>query len=210
MQAAARAHANIALIKYWGKRDGPGNLPATGSISVTLDALFTDTSVAFLPHLSKDEICLESGGDTRRVSRFVDLVRRRAGMTMAARVHSRNSFPTSAGLASSASAFAALALAACHAAGLSLSVAELSALARQGSGSAARSLFGGYVEMRRGGTANGQDAHAVSLCAPAHWPLAMVIAITSTDTKTTGSSKGMARTAATSPYYPAWLDGAAA
>lgn len=210
MQAAARAHANIALVKYWGKRDAALNLPATGSISVTLEALYTDTQVVFDQSLVADEVALESGGDTNRVAAFLDLVRQRAGIATFARVHSRNNFPTGAGLASSASGFAALASAACAAAGLNPSAAQLSALARRGSGSAARSVFGGYVEMNRGAAADGEDAHALPLLGAQDWPLMVVIAITEHAAKATGSSAGMAASAATSPFYAGWLQSAEA
>lgn len=204
--SAARAHANIALVKYWGKRDGPGNRPAAGSISVTLDALASETRVRFDADLPADDIRLAGGGDAARVSAFLDLVREHAAIDAHAEVISRNNFPTGAGLASSASGFAALALAATRAAGLRLDDAALSALARRGSGSAARSVFGGFAEM----LADGDDPHAVPLLAPGDWPLAVVIAIVDAGAKSTGSTEGMRHTAATSPYYRAWLDTVAA
>lgn len=203
---AARAHANIALIKYWGKRPGPGNRPAAGSISITLDALSSETRVRFDANLDADDVRLPTGSDTARVSAFLDLVRERAGIDSHAEVVSRNDFPTGAGLASSASGFAALALAATRAAGLDLDDAALSALARHGSGSAARSIFGGFAEMR----AEGDDPHAVPLLTPEAWPLSMVIAIVDETAKTVGSTEGMRHTEATSPYYAAWLDTVAA
>lgn len=202
---AARAHANIALVKYWGKCDGSGNRPAAGSISITLDALTSETRVRFDPDLVADDIRLAGGGDTR-IAAFLDLVRERAGIATRAEVISRNDFPTGAGLASSASGFAALALAATRAAGLDLDDAALSALARRGSGSAARSIFGGFAEMRAGGG----DPHAAPLLPPEDWPLAVVIAIVDAGAKAVGSTEGMRRTAATSPYYRAWLDTVAA
>src|SRR5207249_3176672 len=142
----ARANSNIALVKYWGKRDAALNLPAVGSLSLTLDGLSTRTSVVFDGRANADELVLDGAAAderaTGRVSRFLDLVRARAGLDARARVDSANDFPTAAGLASSASAFAALALAATRAAGLHLPERELSILARRGSGSAARSIFG--------------------------------------------------------------------
>lgn len=204
--ATARAHANIALIKYWGKRDSQLNLPATGSISVTLDALATDTQVSFDPNLSTDAIDLASGGDHTRVSAFLDLVRERARTTARAHVVSHNNFPTGAGLASSASGFAALALAATDAAGLELSAAELSALARQGSGSAARSIHGGWVDMQRGESTDGVDAYAMPLADEDVLPLSVIVAVTTTEAKQTGSTTGMTRTAETSPYFEAWTE----
>lgn len=210
--ATAWAGTNIALVKYWGKRPGPFNVPAAGSLSLTLAGLGTTTSVAF-------DQALESSGDTfmlngepldekarARASRFLDLVRKRAGLTCGARVDSRNTVPTAAGLASSASGFAALALASCDAAGLRLSPKELSILARQGSGSAARSVFGGFVLMSAGERADGEDAFASPLVDHTQWDVAMVVAITSKGPKTIGSTEAMQHTASTSPYYEAWLN----
>jgi diphosphomevalonate decarboxylase len=212
MQAAARAHANIALVKYWGKRDEGLNLPAVGSLSITLDALFTETRVEFVQDLTDDELSIDGQRDPAelaRVSRFLDRVRELAGVRHRARVSSTNNFPTGAGLASSASGFAALTLAAAKALELRLSPAELSALARLGSGSAPRSLFGGFVEMRAGSRVDGTDAVALPLAATEDWPLEVLVVLTSVGRKTVGSTEGMRRSAASSPYYPAWLGGAA-
>ena len=153
MKVTARACANIALVKYWGKRDSALNLPATGSLSLTLDALTTETTVEFDPALAADTLELDGVAvDVRRIAGFLDRVRLRAGLATFARVVSRNNFPTASGLASSASGFAALALAASRAAKLQLDDQSLSALARHGSGSAARSIFGGFVRMHAGAT----------------------------------------------------------
>lgn len=205
----ARAHSNIALIKYWGKRQTALNLPAVGSISVALDDLYTDTEVVFDTALSADEVQLaahSTAKSDRRISGFLDLVRKQAGIETRASVRSRNNFPTGAGLASSASGFAALALAATRAAGLELPARELSILARQGSGSAARSIFGGYVEMHRGDADDGSDACAQPLLDATDWPLSIVIAITDTEAKKTDSTQGMQSSAASSAFYPAWVD----
>ena len=214
----AVAGTNIALVKYWGKRGGPLNLPAAGSLSLTLRELDTRTTVRFggAPEplrsgASRDRVIL-NGRDAdektrRRVGSFLDLVRARAGLDEAAEVVTENSVPTAAGLASSASGFAALALAASRAAGLALSPEELSALARQGSGSAARSIFGGFVEMRPGTREDGRDAHAVPVLDGDAWPLRMVVAVTGEGEKAIGSTEAMQHTAATSPYYRAWIDG---
>src|SRR4051794_10093192 len=148
MIVVAEANTNIALVKYWGKRDAKLNLPAVGSLSLTLEGLTTRTEVRFDPKLPADALSLHGentrGEPLRRISKFLDLVRIRTGASTRAQVVSANNFPTAAGLASSASAFAALALAATRASGLELSGAELSVLARLGSGSAARSIFGGF------------------------------------------------------------------
>ena len=193
--ATARACANIALVKYWGKRPGPFNLPAAGSLSLTLDALVTTTQVAFDPDLAGDELVLDGAsarpGELARTSEFLDLVRGAAGIATHARVISRNEFPTASGLASSASGFAALALAATRAAGLELPAPELSALARIGSGSAARSIFGGFVEMARGERADGRDAVAAPLGLREDeppWDLRLVVAITAAGEKAEGST----------------------
>jgi len=211
-QATARAHSNIALVKYWGKRDARLNLPAVGSLSLSLEALHTDTTVAFDQHLRQDEVVLagSSDADRRRVSAFLDLIRQRAQTDLRARVSSSNNFPTGAGLASSASGFAALACAATAALGLDCTPRELSVLARQGSGSAARSIFGGLVLMHRGERDDGNDAYAEPLAAPQDWPLAMAIAVVDEQAKATGSTQGMHLTADTSPYYPAWVASASA
>ncbi|HID38314.1 MAG TPA: diphosphomevalonate decarboxylase [Calditrichaeota bacterium] len=212
MKAKARAHANIALIKYWGKRDRRLNLPAVGSISLTLDALYTITSVQFDKNLSEDELILNgqmaARRETERITIFLNIVRHVSGIKHYARVSSKNNFPTAAGLASSASAFAALALAAATAADLSLSKKELSILARRGSGSAARSVFGGLVEMKRGSAKNGRDAFALQLAPPEYWDLRLLIAVTSESQKPIGSTKGMQLSKQTSPYYRGWVDGA--
>jgi diphosphomevalonate decarboxylase len=210
MNTTAIAHANIALIKYWGKRDRSLNLPAVGSISITLKELYTKTRIEFCEDLSSDTLYIDNKEITDRkrdrVSRFLDLFRNLAGKETCARVTSSNNFPLGAGLASSASAFAALALAAQRALNLSLSDSQLSALARRGSGSAARSLFGGIVEMKKGNLSNGSDAFAFPLYPEDYWPLEVLICITSHQPKDTGSSDGMNLTAHTSPFYPAWVE----
>ena len=209
MKAAARARANIALIKYWGKADdGPLNIPAVGSLSITLQALWSDTQVRFDESLPADALVL--GGRSHperldRVSRCLDLLRACAGVDRAAEVTSVNNFPTGAGLASSASGFAALTTAAARALGLELSPRELSIVARQGSGSAARSIFGGFTEMRAGAAPDGSDSYAEPLMTAEAWPLEVVIAVTERGEKAVGSRAGMARSASTSPYYPAWV-----
>ena len=208
MKSQVRARANIALIKYWGKADSDLNIPAVGSISMTLDRLWSDTAVEFDETLPADVLILD--GESRpeqlvRVSRSLDLFRERAGVATSARVVSDNNFPTGAGLASSASGFAALAAAAAQALQLELSPRELSVLARQGSGSAARSIFGGYVQMYAGSAPDGSDSFAEPLLAGDAWPLEVVIAITGREEKQVGSTAGMERSASTSPYYPAWV-----
>jgi diphosphomevalonate decarboxylase len=207
MRAVARANTNIALVKYWGKRDAALNLPAVGSLSLTLEGLSTRTTVAFDRALPHDTLILNGAEAdakaTARVSKFLDMVRHGANLVERARVESVNDFPTAAGLASSASAFAALAVAATNAAGLQLSERELSILARRGSGSAARSIFGGFVEMHRGTRTDGEDAFAEPIVTD--WDVRLVIAATTQGPKATLSTDGMRHTAETSPYYDAWV-----
>ena len=205
MRATAIAHPNVALIKYWGKRASVGNLPATGSLSVTLGGLRTETTVEFDPALSADEVLLNGAPNAEAASRVttcLDLLRADAGLHRHARVTSHNDFPTGAGLASSASGFAALALAGAAALGLSASPARLQEVARIGSGSAPRSLFGGFVLLSNDGGGTRCDP----VLGPAEWPVSVVVAITSEAAKATGSRPGMAQSQRSSPYYPAWVD----
>ena len=209
--ARAQAQPNIALVKYWGKRDGALNLPATGSLSVTLKSLWTRTTVAFDPVFARDELWRDGpihGAERERVTAFLDLLRARTGSALHARVTTHNNFPTGAGLASSASGFAALALAGSAALGLALDARELSVLARRGSGSAARSILGGFVRMDKGSREDGEDAFARQLLDAGQWPLCVVVAVTSTAAKAIGSGPGMDISRRTSPFHAAWLTGA--
>lgn len=203
----AHACANIALVKYWGKRDAGLNLPAAGSLSLTLAALVTETTVQFDEGLARDELVLDGApADGGRVSPFLELVRGIAGIATHARVTSANKFPTASGLASSASGFAALAVAATRAAGLGLDPRALSILARQGSGSAARSIFGGFVRMHAGEKVDGSDAYAEPIETQLADRVRMVIAIVGGGVaKTHGSRDAMEHSAETSPLYAGWL-----
>lgn len=209
MRATALAHSNIALVKYWGKRDVDLNLPAAGSVSLTLAGMSTRTTVEFDTGFSADTFELDgevaSPEATFRVSQFLDLCwyddeRPRA------RVVSSNDFPTAAGLASSASGFAALAVAATSAAERQLNEAEVSVLARRGSGSAARSVVSGFAWMSRGERADGMDCHAYSFADPDYWDLRCVVALCARGKKAVGSTDGMTHTMQTSPYYDAWVE----
>lgn len=203
-----RARSNIALVKYWGKADPLLNTPAVGSISITLDGLWTDTAIRFDPALEADRLILdgvERADQLERVSRCLDLVREKAGVRHKAHVNSENNFPTGAGLASSASGFAALVGAAALALGQDWPARELSILARRGSGSAARSVFGGFVEMHRGTAADGSDSFAEPLAPAESWPLSVLVAITAAGEKAVGSGPGMTRSSGTSPYYASWV-----
>jgi len=213
-RAAARALANVALVKYFGKRDPLLNLPAAGSLSVALEPLETITEISFDDNLERDEVLF--GGApadpafAKRTGAFLDIVRELAGVAAPARVATRNGFPTSAGLASSASGFAALALAATQALGVELSEPELSALARRGSGSAARSIPGGIAVWDAGVNADGADSFARRIAAPEDLDLRIVVGVSDPGPKALGSTLAMERTRATSPYYASWIEAARA
>lgn len=205
----AKAHSNMALIKYWGKRHEVLKLPANSNLSMTLDGFKTDTSVRFTNEQSSDAFYLnDQVADNkafRRVSLFLDIARKQAGITDRAVVTSNNNFPTAAGLASSASGFAALAGAVSQALQLPTDGISLSRLARLGSGSATRSIHGGYVKWHKGTAADGADSYATKIAEQTDWPLSMVIASVATEKKAVPSTEGMKRCVDTSPYYQGWL-----
>jgi len=202
--STAQANPNIAFIKYWGNRDNILRLPANGSISMNLDGLSTRTTVSFQPSLPFDELIINGheviGKSLDRVSYILDIIRGMANIHDRAEVMTENNFPSGAGIASSASAFAALALAGSKAAGLDLSEPELSRLARRGSGSASRSIPSGFVEWQAGTTDD--DSFSFSIAEPDHWKLADCVAIVSASHKKTGSTEGHA-IAPTSPLQDA-------
>jgi diphosphomevalonate decarboxylase len=202
------AAPNIALVKYWGMRDPELGLPFNPSLSVTLDRLRSRTTVRFDGELARDEVELNGAPATedqrRAVVVFLDRVRAAVGLPLRASVRSDNNFPTASGLASSASGFAALAGAASAAAGLHLSPRALSQLARFGSGSACRSIFGGYVEWRAGRRTDGSDCYARPLYPPDHWPelVDVVALVDDAPVKKVRSAVAMQATVRTSPEYP--------
>jgi diphosphomevalonate decarboxylase len=203
--ATAIAHPNIALVKYWGKRDVPRNLPAVPSVSLTLSGFRTRTEVTWGAPRDMVELDGHAADDktTQRVLRFLDRI---DGQRPPCHVRTDNNFPAGAGLASSASAFAALTLAAARAAGHTSSLEELSVLARQGSGSASRSLWGGFVAWRMGGDPEGSDSHGEPLHGPEHMDVCMVVAVVSDAKKAVGSTEGMERSRHTSSLYDTWVD----
>lgn len=210
MKATAVANANIALTKYWGKRDKKLMLPQNGSVSMTCDGMSTRTTVEFSPSLERDVFIINGkevseGEPYEETTEFLELLRERAGIKEKAKVMTENNFPTAAGLASSASGFAALALAGSKAAGLDLDRRELSVLARRGSGSASRSIEGGFVEWMRGEKEDGSDSYGVQIAPPEHWDFRMIAVITSKGEKKVKSRAGMAQTVQSCPYYRDWL-----
>jgi len=206
------APANIAFVKYWGARDLERALPHHPSISMTLEVCRSVTTVEPREDLARDEVRL-AGADGRleapgeafadRVRRHLEAIRARTGRKERFHVVTRNTFPAAAGLASSASGFAALAAAVDRALGLGADAGELSVLARlSGSGSAARSVLGGYVEWP---AEPGDDAPAARISPAAHWDLRCVIALLETGQKEISSLEGHRR-AATSPHFARRLE----
>jgi diphosphomevalonate decarboxylase len=203
--ATAVAHPNIALCKYWGKRDRALNLPATPSLSLTLSPFTTRTSVNW--GADADEAWMNGqlldGREARRIFMCLDLLdpwRPRCVVT------TENNFPTAAGLASSSSGFAALVRAADAASGRQRPIEELAVAARRGSGSATRSLFGGWVEWGMGTKADGSDSHGVPVAPADHWDVRMLVAVLAPGPKETSSTDGMVHTQRTSPYFPVWTE----
>lgn len=210
--ATAVAHPNIALIKYWGKRDERLIIPYVDSLSMTLDIFPTTTTVRLSPEAQADIVTLDgtpaAGEPRQRVIAFLDLVREMAGRTESAAVDTRNSVPTAAGLASSASGFAALAVAGAAAYGLELDPTALSRLARRGSASAARSIFGAFAICHAGrgvGAAADLSSYAEPVPVPEFDP-ALVIAMVNAGPKAVSSRAAMRRTVETSPLYRSWAN----
>lgn len=206
-QAHYQAHTNIALIKYWGKRHSDLILPVTPSLSLTLEAFYTQTQVEFKPDDRQDSFILngqvQDPKATAKVSQFVDHFRRQAQVPYRVQVTSQNYVPTAAGLASSASAYAALACACNAALDLNLSRRDLSIIARQGSGSATRSLYGGFVEWVAGQGDQSETSYGQPF-ADADWDLAMVVIIVNQAAKKFSSRWAMDHTMKTSPFYSQW------
>ena len=194
------AASNIALVKYWGKRDTAANDPATASLSIGLEDLRTSTTIGFSDSGDDQVISPMDAASTARLIRFLDRVREIWNIDRNFCIETSNNFPTGSGLASSASGFAALALGINRLLGLELSGMELSRLARRGSGSAARSVFGGFVEV-----IPSDDAWANRILPADEWPLSVIVAITSEASKQTGSTEAMQISADTSPFYKQWL-----
>ncbi|MEZ4655975.1 MAG: diphosphomevalonate decarboxylase [Caldilineaceae bacterium] len=205
--------SNIAFIKYWGVREAALNLPTNNSISMTLADAYTATTVEWdaAGRLDADQIELDGvqldANAAKRLVTHLDRLRELANVDLRARVASRNNFPAASGIASSASGFAALSVAGARALGLDLSANKLSALARRGSGSASRSIFGGFVEWDQGCDHESSVAHP--MYGPDHWALFDVVAVISSRAKHTSSLSGHSL-AASSPLQEgrlAHLDG---
>jgi len=211
MKATAKANVNIALIKYWGKRNEELILPTNNSLSLTLDGLYTTTTVHFKEDLKEDIFYLDGervlGMAYERVTQFLDIIRKEANKEhLFAEITSKNDVPTAAGFASSASGFSALAAAASKAIGLQLSDEELSRITRRGSGSACRSIYGGFAEWEMGEKEDGSDCYAVPIAPKEHWDLRIAAVILSDEEKSVSSRDGMRRTVETSPFFDGWVE----
>lgn len=213
MKVSAIANANIALIKYWGKRDKILMLSNNNSISMTIKGFSAHTTVEFDKKYEEDVLILNEkefrrgSEEYEYVGLFLNVVRQRAITDLKAKIKSNNNFPTAAGLASSAAGFSALAVAVNEALSLGLDKKGLTMLARRGSGSATRSIYGGFVEWKRGEKEDGSDSYAEQIAEPEYWPeFRMVICVTSKKEKKSKSRAGMAQTVKTSPFYKAWLE----
>jgi diphosphomevalonate decarboxylase len=207
MKSTARAYANIALIKYWGNLNEELRLPLNNTISFNLDKMHTTTTVDFSPVYKEDAVFINeqevNGPKKDRVIQHIDRFRNLAAKDYKVKMVSRNSFPTGAGIASSASAFAALSLACSSALSLNLNEKELSSIARLGSGSAARSIPGGFVEWLASDKHEGSYAHQIA--SPDHMDICDIIAIVSEKEKKTGSTDGH-KLAPTSLYHNARIE----
>jgi len=194
MKVTARAHSNIAFIKYWGRKDELLRLPTNGSISMNLSNLFTTTTVEFLKELNEDYILVNGEMDSvinQRIVKHLDRIRAKAKTSLRAKVISQNSFPIGTGLSSSASGFAALTLAATKSLGLDLSEKELSILARQGSGSASRSIPDGFVEWMDGKTS--ETSFSQTIFSENYWDIVDIVVVVSKEKKELPSSEGQKR-----------------
>lgn len=200
MKASAIAPSNIAFTKYWGKKDEKLRLPENGSISMCLSNLLTTTTVEFASKYEKDQITINGEAEDEEESRVInhlDRIRDLAKINLKAKVISNNNFPTATGLSSSSSGFAALTLATAKAVGLDLNEKELSILARQGSGSACRSIPSGFVEWADGSSS--QTSFAKTIFPPNYWDIADVVAIVNEGKKDVATTSGMAQ-AKSSPF----------
>lgn len=192
MKTTAVAPSNIAFIKYWGRKNEDLRLPSNASISMNLDNLLTTTTVEFADDYNADILKINNQDVTNegfeKVTKHLDRVRKLANINLHAKVVSNNSFPAGTGLSSSASGFAALTLAATAAAGLKLSQKELSILARQGSGSACRSIPNGFVEWLDGDTS--ETSYAESLYPENYWNLTDIVAVLTREVKEVATTEG--------------------
>lgn len=206
MKYTVKANSNIALIKYWGKKNDQLKTPLNNSISMTLDSLHTTTSAEYS---EADEVYFAghqaNAKEKSKVIDLIDIIRRDHNINKSVKIQTENNFPTASGLASSASGFAALAFAMNKLFELNLDDREISKYARLGSGSASRSIYGGFAEWLKGEKEDGSDSYAIQLQDKDYWDISMLVVIVDDNKKDKGSTEGMDLTVKTCPFYPAWL-----
>lgn len=210
MKCTAVANSNIALIKYWGKANDKLFLPTNSSLSITLDGLNSHTTVEFSPDYKEDIVNIDGknmeGEKREKVVKQLNLIRNIANSNLKAKVVSKNNFPSAAGMASSASGFAALTVAACASLGINLDKKQLSILSRQGSGSSCRSIYGGYVEWVKSNKS--EDSYAMQIADKDYFDIRDVIAIVEQEEKKISSRAGMTETIKTCPLYSSRVNAA--
>jgi len=203
MKCTAIANSNIALIKYWGKADDKLFLPTNSSLSITLGGLNSHTTVDFSANYKEDIVNIDAknmeGEKKEKVVRHLNLIRNIANSNLKAKVVSKNNFPSAAGMASSASGFAALTVAACASLGMKLDKKQISIISRQGSGSSCRSIYGGYVEWIKGNKS--ENSFALQLADENYFDIRDIIAIVEQKEKKVSSRAGMTETIKTCPLY---------
>lgn len=194
MKKTIKASSDIALVKYWGKKDEVLRLPENGSISIILDGLDTITTVEFSDQYAADEVSIQgeridsSSREAKRVFKQLERVRSLAGVDTRAKVVSENTFPRGTGLSSSGSGMAALTYAAVAALDLDISEKEMSILARQASGTACRCACGGFVEWLDGDTSETSYSHTIF--PKDHWDIRDVVAVVDEGKKKISSTEG--------------------
>lgn len=205
--AKASAHANIAVAKYWGKRDENLNLPWFDSVSFGVGCLETHTEALWIESSESDELWIDGvrSPDLGHIKKIVSRVRAEKNWDKSCIVRSENTFPSSSGLASSASGCAAAARAVSLAAGLEYSDRELSRLARLGSGSAARSIPSGWVRWYAGTSSDGSDSYASQIADADYWPLKIFVALVSQSPKPVSSRLAM-KISQESPFWTAYKE----
>ena len=195
------AAANVALIKYWGKKDLEKNIPAVPSLSIGIEDLRTDTKISKSRGDTDTLVGKFKKSEERRILNYLSMAKKLLGVSGGLEIETENNFPASSGLASSASGFAAIALGIDKFYGLDMPREDISRLARLGSGSAARSIYGGFVQMD-----TGPDPSAKPLIVGEPWPLDILVLVTEEQPKKMSSTDSMNLTKDSSPFYSAWLD----
>lgn len=212
-RATAEANPNIAIVKYWGNRDEKLILPMTGSSSVTLDEqLRTRTTVVFSEKFKEDEIWINgkrmaTPDELEKVDLQLQTIRRTAKIDLRVKIVSHSIVPLAGGLAGSAAGLCASAYAAILALGMKQTMPEFSIFCRFGSGSACRSVYGGFNEWKRGEKTDGSDSYAIQIASEDHWQdFRIVVGVAESKEKKVKSRPGMKQTVSSSILYPKRLE----